>query len=477
MAIVRVQEAFQAFGIFSSGSVTISPSGSGNFLLVMVLNTSSVTVSTVVDNAGNSYAVVAGAQGVSGTNLIANSWYVNNCNSGATLVTVTLSGGASSGKIYVVEYSGVSSSSPFDSSGGTGNPSGTCISPTLFTSTTEDVLVTASIPGSANYTSVTAPWTTVEASNSGALGEYFSGSGGSSNTIFNPTPQPYAATGVGLHPASPSGITFRQERRSSVIGSSTSVSIAASGSGNLIVVMLAYTSASLSPISVSDGVNTYIQAAGGTATNSIYTVSTWYAYNSVAGATSVSVSIPTSTNLVVSVQEFTGTGSSDPLVTANTLLNSSGTDVGPTLLPTNTGQLLVSLIMSTDETSFGAQSPWAGIAIPNYGGDAFYINPPVSSQQVQFTPVAVVNYGATGAVFAPANATLTLNLSDSHSASDSMADSFSIPLSDSASASDTAPNSFSVQSSFLAPVVTPIVETLTNQLLPADTKVYYRIQE
>lgn len=79
--------------------------------------------------------------------------------------------------------------------------------------------------------------------------------------------------------------------------------------------------------------------------------------------------------------------------------------------------------------------------------------------------------------FGPTIPPLTLNLSDSISASDSMTDAFSIPLSDNIGSSDSAPNSFSVQSDFIAPAPVPEVEQLVNELIPASVKTYFRIVE
>ena len=197
MAIARIQEVF----IRATNTITIAPSGSGNFLLVMVLTTSLATVTGVTDNVGNSYTVVPGSIGSSGTSCIAVSWYVNNCTAGATTLTVSGSLGPVFNKIYVIEYSGVNTISPIDNAGGTGSGSGSCVSPTLTATSTADVLVVAGIPGFSNFTSVTSPWSTIEASTSGCLGEYFPGSTGAFSTIFNPTPQQFAATGVALSPA------------------------------------------------------------------------------------------------------------------------------------------------------------------------------------------------------------------------------------------------------------------------------------
>lgn len=75
------------------------------------------------------------------------------------------------------------------------------------------------------------------------------------------------------------------------------------------------------------------------------------------------------------------------------------------------------------------------------------------------------------------NPPLTLTFFDSISLSDSSVSALSISFSDSVSTSDSFPNAFSVESSAVTLTSVPVVETLVEQLLPANTKVYFRIQE
>jgi len=72
---------------------------------------------------------------------------------------------------------------------------------------------------------------------------------------------------------------------------------------------------------------------------------------------------------------------------------------------------------------------------------------------------------------------LSIFLSDSITMSDSQTEALAIPLADSISLTDTFPNSFSVESNAVTPVNIPIVENLVNQLVPADVKTYFKIEE
>jgi hypothetical protein len=73
---------------------------------------------------------------------------------------------------------------------------------------------------------------------------------------------------------------------------------------------------------------------------------------------------------------------------------------------------------------------------------------------------------------------LTLSLSDTQSASDSLSELLnpSLLLVESQSSTDTFPGSFSIQSNFIAPVTIPVVEQLVNQFIPANVKTYFQIE-
>lgn len=91
----------------------------------------------------------------------------------------------------------------------------------------------------------------------------------------------------------------------------------------------------------------------------------------------------------------------------------------------------------------------------------------------------------------PLRPPLTLTLTDSVSSSDSvtredektiidsltLSDTLGVGRGQSVSDSVTPTDAFSLQSSFISPAVPLLVEVLTNQLIPAEVKAYYEIQE
>jgi hypothetical protein len=115
MAIIRVQDA-ASIGSAAVKTVTISPSTAGNLLVAAFCNRDSGSVITsVTDDASNSYVQAPGAYGTS-TQLASDIWYAENCLGGATTVTFNISPtpGFNLGFCAVIEYSGVLSSGALD---------------------------------------------------------------------------------------------------------------------------------------------------------------------------------------------------------------------------------------------------------------------------------------------------------------------------------------------------------------------------
>jgi hypothetical protein len=209
-------------------------------------------------------------------------------------------------------------------------------------------------------------------------------------------------------------ITFVQEGNNRTLGSITSVPISATGSGNLIVVMFGSLISTVTTVTDNAG-NTYYLASGGSGVNfQGGAVQIWYAYNSLSGATSVTVSI-NSSHLVVSVQEFSGVlSTSDPLdIAVFNSEDSNGCHVpphnGPILTPSTTSELLVSFVESFNVEIYDTVlSPWLGtsfVGIPAPAcADAYYINPPVSTQQAHWLSVGGCSgFSSTGAIFLSAS--------------------------------------------------------------------------
>jgi hypothetical protein len=101
------------------GTCTITSTGSGHLLVVGIQMgggvSTSTTISSVTDNAGNVYAEAGAARSIdSGASSVADIWYAANSIAGATTITITTSASTSGAGAVIWEFSGVSTSSPLD---------------------------------------------------------------------------------------------------------------------------------------------------------------------------------------------------------------------------------------------------------------------------------------------------------------------------------------------------------------------------
>jgi hypothetical protein len=117
-AIGNVQKG--KIGSWSSGNswtVTINSTGSGNLITLAANFNFNLTVSSLSDNAAggtNTYTDALNDQVATGNGWKAVNWYVKNCKSGATTVTIQLSGTPTFGEAFVEEWSGIDTVSPLD---------------------------------------------------------------------------------------------------------------------------------------------------------------------------------------------------------------------------------------------------------------------------------------------------------------------------------------------------------------------------
>ncbi len=104
---------------FPASTCTIPATGSGNLIVVGWqagggVNTS-ITLSSVTDNAGNTYAEAGAALSVdTAAGSVADLWYAGNSVSGATTLTITPSSPVTNGGAVVWEFSGADLSAPLD---------------------------------------------------------------------------------------------------------------------------------------------------------------------------------------------------------------------------------------------------------------------------------------------------------------------------------------------------------------------------
>ena len=132
-------------GGFPGTTCTVPATGSGNLIVIgweMVQPSSGVTISSISDNAGNTYAE-AGAAKSSYASASTDLWYAKNSKSGATSLTITTSGSVSLAGAVIWEFSGVDQTAPLDVTAVLNNQgsSSTPVSPTVVTTAPGDVIV------------------------------------------------------------------------------------------------------------------------------------------------------------------------------------------------------------------------------------------------------------------------------------------------------------------------------------------------
>lgn len=182
--------------------------------------------------------------------------------------------------------------------------------------------------------------------------------------------------------------------------------LAASGTGNLIVVMVIGGVSGNTIISMTDNVlNTY-QAVPNTyiSNGSVGIVDMWYAKNSLPGATAITITTSSPLGGTTMVAEYSGV-STGSVVDDGENHNTVGGNpkVGPVLTTTKTGDLLVSFVNSSAVVPTGVSSPWS--LIPGDPSCEFvhYLNTGTpGTYQALFTPLQTdqsINSGA--AFFAP----------------------------------------------------------------------------
>jgi hypothetical protein len=127
---------------------TISSTGSGNLIVIGFqmaggVNTAT-TVSSVSDNAGNTYSEVPAARAIdTGAKTVIDLWYAQNSASGATSVTITPSASVNAGAV-IWEFSGVDRTAPLDQSAVLNSQAATITvsgAPLTVTSTPEKVII------------------------------------------------------------------------------------------------------------------------------------------------------------------------------------------------------------------------------------------------------------------------------------------------------------------------------------------------
>jgi len=201
MAIAFIQEADNGSGTTSSStSVTITSSTFGSLLVVAVYKNNGTTISSITDNIGNTYTQVPGAHAVgSPAPDTTDIWYSANSLSGVTSVTVNF-GSTCFNVPYILEYSGVATTSPIDVAGnisagstGGGNPTG----PSLTTTQDGDLIIALCSAHGIGIGGVNSPFTLRSNTDGEAVADYIGPVAGTYQAIFTPTgPSQLCSSGV-----------------------------------------------------------------------------------------------------------------------------------------------------------------------------------------------------------------------------------------------------------------------------------------
>lgn len=104
-------------GAFPATTCSIPATGSGHLIVVGWASTagSSPTISSVTDNAGNTYLEAGSARAVNtAQNRMVDIWYSRNSNAGATTLTITPNPAGSTGVAVVWEFSNTDTAAPLD---------------------------------------------------------------------------------------------------------------------------------------------------------------------------------------------------------------------------------------------------------------------------------------------------------------------------------------------------------------------------
>lgn len=218
----------------------------------------------------------------------------------------------------------------------------------------------------------------------------------------------------------------------------------------------------------------------------------WYASNVIGGNLTLTISYGSTVTLS---QLWLGEFSDIGIIESGTNTTAaSGSPVSPTFTPLSGSDLLITVI-AAGSTSISINSPWITPIVPTHGQypTAYYL-PGTTGTFTATTTGISQDYCSSGAIFS--TMPIILLLSDTQTSSDTRISNIEKPfsdtqissdnpvtfarglnLSDSSTSSDIGPQAFSIESNFIASNSIPIVEILTNELLPASTKVYYIIEE
>lgn len=427
MAIIQVQKKGTDTGGTSHTATLSSLTTTGNFIAVLVAMDSNLnnSVTAVHDNdgggSGNTYTHLAVNGSATNGTSFSNSeiWYTTNIIGGtAATITVTTNSAANNCFVEVIEYSGVASSSPVETSGTISNNSGgnPFSGPALTIANGNDLLLAVAAGVGGYPSAVAGPWTAIANDDVPAdkpVAQLIGPGAGTYTPSWTMTAGADASSGVAFKPTS--GIAFvNGGTLNSKTQGATTDTVPLGGTsttGNLLIILVATFGGVPGVTSIIDNVGNNFTLVPGSAitrstTSPIHT-EIWYKENSTGGATSATITW--TSNLSAGVEaffrEFSGAATSGSLQTANTISAGSAAAVGPSITPPAAGKLLVCIQQNEDFNYTGVDSPWGGFASASGGCQMGYqINPALSAQACVFSPhtaTGTTGYVSSAAEFSP----------------------------------------------------------------------------
>ncbi len=193
------------------------------------------------------------------------------------------------------------------------------------------------------------------------------------------------------------------------VNHSTFIPDSIASAGNLLLMNCAW----INNVNVSSVVdtagNTFTKVPGAASGGSNgYRSDIWYQENSLAGLPGYTVTVTmsgTALRLRSWFSEWSGVRLSGSLDSAGNI-SGPASPVSPVITPSVANQLLIATISSNDNAITGRNAPWT--VLPSDGGGEsnetdYYINAPLSSQQVVYQPTTSEDFGSSVAsFFAPA---------------------------------------------------------------------------
>lgn len=178
--------------------------------------------------------------------------------------------------------------------------------------------------------------------------------------------------------------------------------------GNLLVLDLAASASVGHPTTVTDDKgDSWVEVPNTFCTQSPQTTDLWYAPNAVGGSTTITVTFTTASgnNAEIHLSEISGADTSAPLVSGSgATLSTTASPTTVSLTADASGEILYTMTAGNALALTGVLTAnWVGFATNTKTPSitATYINPPLSAQHSDLSPITSQAFCSSGAVFTP----------------------------------------------------------------------------